>query len=52
LQVAKKRLDKIYRLKKRLFGLAQNEESTRFKGDLLKHLSDDLNISTALALIV
>jgi len=51
LQVAKKRLDKIYRLKKRLFGLAQNEESTRFKGDLLKHLSDDLNISTALALI-
>ena len=49
--LAKKRLDKIYRLKKRLFGLAQNDESTRFKHDLLKNLSDDLNISSSLALI-
>ena len=51
LAIAKKRLDKIYRLKKRLFGLAQNTDSTAFKEDLLKALSDDMNVSTALALI-
>ncbi|MFA7611618.1 MAG: cysteine--tRNA ligase [Sulfurimonas sp.] len=48
---SKKRLDKIYRLKKRLFGLAQNNEKTAFQNELLKALSDDLNISSALALI-
>jgi len=51
LLIAKKRLDKIYRLKKRLFGLAQNDEQTEFKGALLLSLSDDLNISASLALI-
>lgn len=51
LSIAKKRLDKIYRLKKRLFGLAQNTESTEFKTKLLAALSDDMNVSTALALI-
>ncbi len=51
LQTAKKRLDKIYRLKKRLFSLATNEEKTEFQDALLKALSDDLNISLALALI-
>jgi len=51
LAVAKKRLDKIYRLKKRLFGLANNSEDTPFKKALLEALSDDLNVSTALALI-
>lgn len=49
--VAKKRLDKIYRLKKRLFGLAENDDKTEFKDALLLNLSDDLNISTSLALI-
>ncbi len=51
LQVAKKRLDKIYRLKKRLFGLSHNFEQTEFQTQLLEVLSDDLNISSALALI-
>ncbi|MFA6192051.1 MAG: cysteine--tRNA ligase [Sulfurimonas sp.] len=51
LTVSKKRLDKIYRLKKRLFGLAENKDKTLFQEELLKALSDDLNISNALALI-
>jgi len=51
LKTAKKRLDKIYRLKKRLFGLALNPLQTEFKTELLKALSDDMNVSSALALI-
>jgi len=51
LDLAKKRLDKIYRLKKRLFSLTQNSESTPFQEELLKALNDDMNISSALALI-
>jgi len=51
LEIAKKRLDKIYRLKKRLFGLALSEETTPFQTQLLEALSDDLNVSSALALI-
>ena len=51
LATAKKRLDKVYRLKKRLFGLAVNNDTTAFQTKLLEALSDDLNISTALALI-
>jgi len=51
LATSKKRLDKIYRLKKRLFGLAQNSDKTVFQDELLKALSDDMNISSALALI-
>ena len=51
LVTAKKRLDKIYRLKKRLFGLAQNNESTTFKETLLNALNDDMNVSSSLALI-
>jgi cysteinyl-tRNA synthetase len=51
LQSAKKRLDKLYRLKKRLFGLAHSDETTPFQTQLLHALNDDLNISTALALI-
>jgi cysteinyl-tRNA synthetase len=51
LQVSKKRLDKIYRLKKRLFGLTHNNEQTPFQNNLLEVLSDDLNVSSALALI-
>ncbi len=51
LAIAKKRLDKIYRLKKRLFGLAENSETTAFKDELLKALSDDMNVSSSLALI-
>jgi len=51
LSIAKKRLDKIYRLKKRVFGLADNNEATPFKTALLETLSDDMNVSSALALI-
>jgi cysteinyl-tRNA synthetase len=51
LEASKKRLDKLYRLKKRLFGLAQSDEKTPFQAKLLEALSDDLNISSALALI-
>lgn len=48
---AKKRLDKIYRLKKRLFDLAPNNDKTPFQDKLLESLSDDMNVSSALALI-
>ncbi len=51
LQSAKKRLDKLYRLKKRLFGLAESEETTPFQTQLLSVLKDDLNTSAANALI-
>ncbi|WP_457743501.1 cysteine--tRNA ligase [Sulfurimonas sp.] len=51
LEGAKKRLDKLYRLKKRLFGLAQNSDETAFKKALLEALNDDMNVSSALALI-
>ncbi len=48
---SKKRLDKIYRLKKRLFGLSFENVKTPFQDGLLETLSDDLNISASLALI-
>lgn len=51
LAASKKRLDKIYRLKKRLFGLATNNEKTKFQEKLLSALSDDMNVSLGLALI-
>ena len=51
LTTAKKRLDKLYRLKKRLFGLAENSDTTPFQEELLKVLGDDMNVSAALALI-
>ena len=51
LATAKKRLDKIYRLKKRLFGLASSDLETEFQTKLLETLSDDMNVSSALALI-
>ncbi len=51
LLASKKRLDKIYRLKQRLFGLQENTMQTDFQIQLLKALSDDLNISLSMALI-
>ncbi|MEA1955201.1 MAG: cysteine--tRNA ligase [Campylobacterota bacterium] len=48
---SKKRLDKIYRLKKRLFGMVHNDEKTSFQDELLKALTDDLNISISLSLV-
>lgn len=51
LLASKKRLDKLYRLKKRLFGMKVTNEKTPFQTDLLKALSDDLNISKGLSLL-
>lgn len=51
LLASKKRLDKIYRLKKRLFGLSNENVQTPFKDELLKALGDDLNVSASLSII-
>lgn len=48
---SKKRLDKIYRLKKRISGFSKMALDENFKQNLLDVLSDDLNISKALAII-
>lgn len=48
---SKKRLDKLYRLKKRLFGVKSNISSREFKDAILEALRDDLNVSKAYATI-
>jgi cysteinyl-tRNA synthetase len=51
LQTAKKRLDKLYRLKKRVSPGKASAVNKNFKISLLDAMGDDLNISTALASI-
>ena len=51
LLASKKRLDKLYRLKKRLFGMKISDEKTTMQAKLLEALSDDLNVSLALSYI-
>jgi len=51
LLTAKKRLDKLYRLKKRVLPGKGSVVNKTFKESLLSAMSDDLNISTALAVI-
>ena len=51
LLASKKRLDRLYRLKKRLFGMNPAEEKTPFQSALIEALGDDLNISKALSLL-
>ena len=51
LLASKKRLDKLYRLKKRLFGVNSKNEKTAFQSNLLEAFGDDLNSSKAYALI-
>ena len=51
LLASKRRLDKIYRLKKRLYGSKIGQPDKKFKTAVLEALSDDLNISKALAAI-
>jgi len=51
LLTAKKRLDKLYRLKKRIIPGKSSQPSKTFKQALLDAMSDDLNISIALAVI-
>jgi len=48
---SKKRLDKLYRLKKRVYDSKAGEVDKSFKEELLKALNDDLNLSVALATI-
>lgn len=48
---SKKRLDKIYRLKKRLYGGEKSTVNKKFKADIFEALNDDLNTSKALATI-
>ncbi len=50
LESSKKRLDKLYRLKKRIFGI-EADIKTDFQTKLLQALNDDLNTSKALSLI-
>ncbi len=51
LQTAKKRLDKLYRLKKRVTPGKASVPNKNFKQALLDAMADDLNISVALAVI-
>ncbi|WP_457592565.1 cysteine--tRNA ligase [Hydrogenimonas sp.] len=51
LAASKKRLDKIYRLKKRIYGAKTGETDSRFEKEVLEALGDDLNISVALAAV-
>jgi len=51
LTVSKKRLDKLYRLKKRVYNKPASNTDKKFKQAVLGALSDDLNISKALSII-
>ena len=48
---AKKRLDKLYRLKKRIYPTQNEPQNNAFQKEILEALSDDLNISKALAVM-
>ena len=51
LEASKRRLDKLYRLKKRVYGVGLKESQTKFQKDILEALNDDMNVSRANALI-
>ena len=48
---SKKRLDKLYRIKKRVYGAEASLVNKKFKEDILIALNDDLNTSKALSII-
>jgi cysteinyl-tRNA synthetase len=48
---SKKRLDKLYRLKKRLYGIGNGTINKEFKNNILEVLNDDLNTAKAMAII-
>src|SRR5574344_2165396 len=48
---SKRRLDKLYRVKKRVYGVVSKLEDKSFKDELLNSLNDDLNTSKALSII-
>ncbi|PHO10753.1 cysteine--tRNA ligase [Malaciobacter canalis] len=49
--VSKKRLDKLYRVKKRVYGLGKSSVNKEFKENLLDALNDDLNTSKAISIV-
>jgi len=51
LLASKKRLDKLYRLKKRIYGVNKTNSDKEFENRLLEAINDDLNISKALAVV-
>jgi len=51
LLVSKRRLDKLYRLKKRVLPTKSTDPSANFKSALLDAMSDDLNVSVTLSVI-
>ncbi len=51
LMTSKKRLDKLYRLKKRVYGISKKQKDKDFEEKLLNAMKDDLNISKALAVV-
>ena len=48
---SKKRLDKLYRLKKRVYNISPSNVEESFKNSMFEALDNDLNISKALAVI-
>jgi len=48
---SKKRLDKLYRLKKRIYGVTKKQQDKDFEEKLLNAMRDDLNVSKALAVV-
>ena len=48
---SKKRLDKLYRIKKRVYGGASSIVNKEFKQNILNALNDDINTSKALSII-
>ncbi len=48
---SKKRLDKLYRLKKRVYGTTPSNPNKELKKQLIESLNDDMNTSKALAFI-
>ena len=51
LLASKKRLDKLYRLKKRVYGVSKKQQDKEFEQKMLEAMSDDLNISKALSFV-
>ncbi len=51
LTASKKRLDKLYRIKKRVYGSEASSVNKKFKEDVLNALNDDINTSKALSII-
>ncbi len=48
---SKKRLDKIYRVKKRVYGLKESTVNKKFKEEIISSLNNDLNTAKAFSII-